>query len=140
MITYAGEDSFVNTTFKPSWNHFQPRVGFAWQVRPKTVIRANSGIFYRNPMGGYRISGVWELGALGLPGFVSSFWQSPDNGITHPFRLRDGFPAIISEPPGSGFGAVAVGEIPRTNVMTTVNGTEETPFAYQILEPLWDSA
>ena len=132
VITYAGKDSFVNTTFKPSWNHFQPRVGFAWQVRPRTVIRANSGIFYRNPMGGYRISGVWELGALGLPGFVSSFWQSPDNGITHPFRLRDGFPAIISEPAGSGFGAVAVGEIPRTNVMTTVNGTEETPFAYQI--------
>jgi Carboxypeptidase regulatory-like domain/TonB dependent receptor len=35
-------NSFVNT----NWHNFAPRLGFAYQLTPKTVVRAAAGIFY----------------------------------------------------------------------------------------------
>jgi hypothetical protein len=128
-IVYAGSGGW-DSVWQPSYKHFQPRVGIAWQVTRKTVVRANSGIFYRNPMGGYKISGVWELGAYGLPGYISAAFTSPDNGITAPFLLQDGFPAPASEAPGPGFGAVPIGQRPRLNITTLRSGHD--PFAYDI--------
>src|SRR5207249_9711717 len=73
---------------------------------------------------------VWELGAYGLPGYISAAFTSPDNGITAPFVLQDGFPAPASEPPGPGFGAVPIGQRPRLNITTLRSGHD--PFAYDI--------
>jgi hypothetical protein len=127
IITYAGKDGPTGL-WQQHFKQFQPRVGFAWQVTPKTVIRANGGLFFRNPMGGERISGVWELAAYGLPGYISLALISPDNGITHPFRLQDGFPAIAPAPAGPGFGAVPVGQSPKLDVLHV--GAGHTPFGY----------
>ncbi len=127
IITYAGKDG-PNGLWQQHFKQFQPRVGIAWQITPKTVIRANGGLFFRNPMGGERISGVWELAAYGLPGYTSLALISPDNGINHPFRLQDGFPAIVPEPAGPGFGAVKVGQSPRLDVIHV--GADDTPFGY----------
>jgi hypothetical protein len=126
-ISYAGKDS-PSGLWQQHFKQFQPRIGFAWQVNPKTVVRANGGLFFRNPMGGERISGVWELAAYGLPGYLSLALISPDNGITHPFRLVDGFPPITAEPAGPGFGAVKAGQSPRLDVIHV--GADRTPFGY----------
>ena len=48
-LEFAGEGegrSGVRNFAKSEWNDFSPRVGFAWQVREKTAIRAGYGIFY----------------------------------------------------------------------------------------------
>ena len=37
--------------FFPTQNVFSPRIGFAWSVQPKTVIRGGFGIFYARPQG-----------------------------------------------------------------------------------------
>jgi len=39
---YGYRRSFVD----PNFHNFAPRLGFAWQVDPKSVVRAASGIFY----------------------------------------------------------------------------------------------
>ena len=42
----AGEYGYRNSFTDPNWHNFAPRLGFAYQLTPKTVIRAAAGIFY----------------------------------------------------------------------------------------------
>ena len=42
----AGQYGYRNSFVDPNVHDFAPRLGFAWQVDPKTVVRAAGGIFY----------------------------------------------------------------------------------------------
>jgi hypothetical protein len=46
-IWFAGQDNRY-TLQKPVWDIFLPRVGFAWSIRPNTVIRGGAGLFAYN--------------------------------------------------------------------------------------------
>ncbi len=56
-----------NTITKPDYLNLSPRLGFAYQLRPKTVLRAGFGIFYDNWSGALQAAqnarGVWPSGA-----------------------------------------------------------------------------
>jgi hypothetical protein len=70
-------------------NNFAPRVGLAWSVTPKTVIRAGGGLFYAandaNPL--FRLAAV-------LPGNIAQTLTS--NAFTPQFRGFDIFgPAVV---------------------------------------------
>jgi hypothetical protein len=73
------------------YKNFAPRVGFAYTVNPKTVVRAGYGIFY---------SQVYYTGwGAGIGGGDSGFNSNPtfastDGGITPAFLLQNGLPAI----------------------------------------------
>lgn len=45
-LTFVNANGIGRSPFQPENTDFMPRVGFAWQVRPATVIRAGYGIFY----------------------------------------------------------------------------------------------
>lgn len=45
-MTFLGDRGIENSVIKPNWNNFAPRVGLAYQVTPKTVVRGAYGIFY----------------------------------------------------------------------------------------------
>jgi hypothetical protein len=81
-----------------------PRVGFAWKpvFLKNTVVRSSYGIFYGPPLPGSNTASA---------GFeTSGSFQTPDNGITAPFLLRDGMPAVpATSNLGPGFGAVPFG-------------------------------
>jgi hypothetical protein len=94
-----------------------PRLGFAYQVTPETVVRAGGGIFYATNK------------APGLGGANNGFtnspsWPSADQGITSAFQWDKGFPAWQAPPfinPGFNagfsvpwFGAEETGKIPST--------------------------
>ncbi len=44
---FAGQDNRT-TLQKPVWNIFLPRVGFAWQIKPNTVVRGGFGLYAYN--------------------------------------------------------------------------------------------
>lgn len=46
-IWFAGQDNRY-TLQKPVWDIFLPRAGFAWQIKPNTVIRGGGGYFAYN--------------------------------------------------------------------------------------------
>jgi hypothetical protein len=73
-----------------SWHHFAPRVGIAYQINPKTVVRAGYGWSY-------------DLGVFGSnfghnvtqnPPVLSNQSVQPPNGFTNVFTLAQGPPAL----------------------------------------------
>lgn len=77
----------------PDRNDFAPRIGFAYSVTPKTVVRTGYGVFYNHAN---------RLGREGLLGFNVPFIILADSNIAGSgvlrsadaiFRLQDGIPA-----------------------------------------------
>jgi hypothetical protein len=82
----TGSDTFYGT----GWG-YGPRVGLAYKLDDKTVIRAGFGIFY-NPV---------KFGMFNSTnnGFVSvNSWASPNNGVTPAFYWDNGWPAWTPAP------------------------------------------
>lgn len=79
----TGRRSFVSTDL----SGYGPRVGLAYQVDSRTVVRLGYGIYYSNNYLDY-----------GNAGFVvSASYQTLDNGLTPAFRLRDGLPQTFRQ-------------------------------------------
>lgn len=108
VITFAGRDGQGRTVYGGDYNNFAPRIGFAWKPlgSTKTVVRSSYGVFFGPPLpGSNNMTAGFE---------IAGDYQTPDNGLTPAFLLRNGFPA--PPPPvnlNPGFGAVAVGQAVR---------------------------
>ena len=50
-IPYVRDGRFGRGAYKPDYNDFAPRLGLAWSVNPKTVVRAGGGIYYVRDIG-----------------------------------------------------------------------------------------
>ncbi|MBL8216766.1 MAG: TonB-dependent receptor [Bryobacterales bacterium] len=108
VITFAGRDGVGRTLYDGDYNNIAPRIGLAWKPwgSTKTVVRAAYGIFFGPPLpGSNNTSAGFE---------VAGDFQSPDNGITPAFLLRNGYPGgVTSANLDRGFGAVRVGQAVR---------------------------
>jgi hypothetical protein len=73
------------STLRPDYNNFAPRVGFAYRLTDRTVIRSGYGMYY---------GGVDHIGDRYLHAGPPFFFQSGFNtdSITPVIVLRDGFP------------------------------------------------
>ena len=102
-----GNDGIVPPLDKSNWG---PRIGLAYSVNDKTVIRAGFGFIYTqsNFTNSGVVFGQPEL-KLGYVGFDSP--TSLDNGVTAAFRLQSGFPPFTGTLPnldaGIGVGSTA---------------------------------
>jgi hypothetical protein len=82
-------------------NNVAPRLGFAWQVNPTTVVRGGAGIYYGlNVATNYQYTG---------PAFAASpaVFFSKDSYQTRYATLENPFPAGIEQPQGQSYGKLA---------------------------------
>ena len=91
---------FADKTHRGFWvadkNNFQPRIGLAFRLNDRTVVRGGWAIFSVP----YLIDGVQQ------PGFSQSTNLVPtlDNGLTFRATLADPFPDGVAQPPGASLG------------------------------------
>ncbi len=123
-ITFAGVNGRPRRIYNFDFTNIQPRIGFAYAVTPKTVLRGGIGIFYRTATQnglttGYSINTDYVNSVDG--------GQTPRSaGLTGRYSLAEPFPDGVVRPFGSQLGiATNVGNgvsfdppnrrIPRTN-------------------------
>ncbi|MBL8230985.1 MAG: TonB-dependent receptor [Bryobacterales bacterium] len=97
-LTFAGRNG-VPRELRPAFHKaFMPRIGFAWNLRPRVVIRAGYGIFYS-------LLGA-DFSDVSQPGFNrrTNIVASNDNGITYAASLTNPFPAGVDLPEGASQG------------------------------------
>jgi hypothetical protein len=80
-------------------NNFGPRLGVAWQVTGRTVVRAGYGLFYAAQT--FNSSFLGEVETFGA---VTPFVGTTDGGATVANTLRNPFPNGIVQPAGSSLG------------------------------------
>jgi hypothetical protein len=96
-----GGYSFVSDSNRAMWemdkNNIQPRVGFAYKVGEKTVVRGGWGVFTVPIL----------LETFNQSGFsqATNLVPTVDRGLSFQADLSDPFPFGVAEPPGASLGA-----------------------------------
>ena len=110
IVTFAGLDGVGKYAHDFDANNFAPRLGFAYRVGDRTVVRGGYGIAYN----GIYFGAVPNSLAAGFG--LNTQLTSPDGGFTRAIALRDGMPAFVEQTLGPGYGAVKVGAAPSTAI------------------------
>jgi outer membrane receptor protein involved in Fe transport len=100
-LSFVGVNGNSREHWNPDRNNFAPRIGFAWNVLPKTVVRGGGGIFYAAMTG---VGGA--SAAIGVTGFeATSAMVTSLNGVTPLNFLDNPYPTGLVLPTGSRLGA-----------------------------------
>ncbi len=93
-LTFASDSDQANQ--KTDYNNFQPRVGMAYSLNDKTVLRAGIGIF----------TSAFQIQPIFQPGFSTptAFNPTLNNGLTITSTLGNPFPGGIIASPGAAQG------------------------------------
>jgi hypothetical protein len=85
-------------TYNPDMNNFQPRVGFAYQMNEKSVLRGGWAL--------YAVPALFDISGIHQPGFsqATNLVPSNDVGLTIRSTLSNPFPDGVLEPPGNSNG------------------------------------
>ncbi len=125
-LQYAGVDGNPTHQSDPSKKKFSPRVGFAWSVDPRTVVRGGYGLFWAPYQ--YAFPTEDNLGARGFTQ-ITDYVASTDGGLTPcaTCSIVNPFPNGISQPSGSANGIL-------TGAGGTVNFVDQfrrSPYVHQ---------
>lgn len=99
-LEFANVDGNSRYQKNTDLNNFGPRFGLAYQLTPKTVIRAGYGFFYLPMTGDDTGRSLGSEGYFAATTFVSSL----DGGITPASKLSNPFPNGLVQPPGNSLG------------------------------------
>ena len=84
----------ARTLVQPQKLDFSPRVGFAFELTPKTVLRGGYGMFYVP----FDRAGSENQLALNPPGFINNNISLASTALAPVFPLDSGFPATFLNP------------------------------------------
>jgi hypothetical protein len=103
-LTFVGVNGNPRGQTEPDRNNIAPRLGIAYRLTNKTVIRAGAGLFYGT---------IWGVGsaatAFGASGFFASTTMTPSlDGVTPLNTLRNPYPSGLVLPTGSSRGAATL--------------------------------
>jgi len=86
--------------YDTDWTNLAPRIGVAWRVAEKTVIRSGAGVYYQSPTQTGVVQGFSQQTA-----YTSTLdGITPSAGLTGPYSLVNPFPLGIAPPPHASLG------------------------------------
>ena len=120
-VDFAGRNGAPDHFVPNIYRNFLPRIGFAWNVLPKTVLR-----------GGY---GVYRLPSIGFSGFgpvtqygVSQSFTSVDSNITPFYTFATGVPARQFNVDANGLPNIPASLSKPTSNVTELDPRARTPY------------
>ncbi|MBI5281576.1 MAG: TonB-dependent receptor [Candidatus Solibacter usitatus] len=120
-LVFVGVNGQPRTQYIMDTNNLAPRIGFAYQVAPKTTIRGGFGNIYA-------ISLQQAHGTVGPFGFrTQTPWVSTIDGITPNYLVSNPYPAGFQATPGSSQGLLTQA---GANIQAPVQETL-TPYSMQ---------
>ncbi len=100
-LLFPGVNGNSRKIYDTDWTNIQPRIGFAWQFLPKTVMRGGIGVFHRQPSNGGLTNGFNRSTGY-LRSLDGDF--TPSGGLTGNYSLENPFPSGYLTPTGSSLG------------------------------------
>ncbi|MEK7406375.1 MAG: TonB-dependent receptor [Acidobacteriota bacterium] len=126
-LLVAGQNASRNLNLTTDYVNFSPRLGIAYSLNDKTVVRTGFGAFHSN---------LWvDNGEMvTYPGWTGS-QVLVDQGLgrAQPFRFREGFPAELAPPvtdPMAMYAAATV-QNPLAVGATTYDANDKLPYTLQ---------
>jgi hypothetical protein len=96
---FAGVNGQPRRIFDTDYTNLAPRLGVAWRVGPKTVLRAGAGVYYMSPTQGGRTNGFAIT--TNYLNSTDGFTPAAGTNLSGPYSLVDPYPAGILPPTGS---------------------------------------
>jgi hypothetical protein len=126
-ILVAGTGSNSRSLINSRWNDFAPRLGFAFQITPKTVLRGGFGLFYSPENDGKE-----DLLARNYPFSNLSSYEDYYYFGTPPYQLDTGVTRSATVP-FQGVASIDPAKIPSGSLLTTysVNPKMKTGYSEQ---------
>jgi trimeric autotransporter adhesin len=98
-LRYAGKDGFPTYQGNPSKTKFSPRVGAAWSLNDKTVVRAGYGLYWAPWL--YSGPGTTSYGQIG---YTQQTFVTYANNLIPTLNLDNPFPNGLQQPIGNSLG------------------------------------
>ncbi len=99
---FAGVGGQPSRFYDTDWTNVAPRIGVAWRVTDKTVLRAGAGVYYISPTQ----TGVVQGFSQSTPYTSSLDGMTPSAGLSGPYSLQNPFPNGLSPAVKSSLGLV----------------------------------
>jgi hypothetical protein len=96
------DSASVRSDWLTDWKDFQPRLGFAYMLGGKTVIRGGYGIYFSQSRSG--ANGLLSYGSEGFNQYTTVVPTYQNDGATPWLHLSNPFPNGLIQPPGSSLG------------------------------------
>jgi outer membrane receptor protein involved in Fe transport len=100
-VAVMGTPEYPGRTLeKTHYDHFGPRVGFAYQFLPRTVLRASYGMLWMTGTGNWHLSSArWNVGYGDFARLAQD--GTPDGGLTYPLSFTVPMPGRAGYVPAS---------------------------------------
>jgi TonB dependent receptor len=100
---FPGVNGQPSRLYNTDYRNIEPRLGVAYRIFDKTVIRAGAGIYYISPTQGSTTTG-FQQGTPYLNSLDGGITPSAGNSLTGAYSLVNPFPNGIQAPTGSSLG------------------------------------
>jgi hypothetical protein len=102
-LLFAGVNGQSRKPYDFDWSNLQPRIGIAYRILDRAVIRTGFGVFHRTATQGSLTTGFSQT----TP-YINSLdaGLTPSGRLTGPYSLENPFPDGVIRPTGSSLGAL----------------------------------